>query len=96
MPDSWAGVRNEIDTLERTGAPLSKWKAASGSTERVSTILRLHEITKPLKLGSELEKSELDRLFSIAPDSYHFGFEGNFHALVFFDPSHQPIKVVKW
>jgi hypothetical protein len=96
MPDLWAGVRNEIDALERTGAPLSKWKAASGSAERVSTIVRLHEIIRPLKPGSEREKNELDQLFSSAPDTYHFGFEGNFHSLVFFDASQKPIKVVKW
>jgi hypothetical protein len=96
VPDLWANVRNEIDSLERSGAPLSKWKEASESSERVSTIVRLNEITKPLKTGSELEKSELEKLFSSAPDTYHFGFEGNLHSLVFFDASHQSMKVVKW
>jgi hypothetical protein len=96
MPDLWTTVRNEIDTLERTGAPLSKWKEASVSNERISTILRLHEMTKPLKSESELEMSELEKLFSNAPDTFHFGFEGNFQSLVFFDASAQPIRVVKW
>lgn len=96
MPDIWAAVRNEIDMLERTGAPLLKWKEACGSSEQISTVLRLHEITKPVRLESEQERTELDQLFSSNPDTYHFGFEGNFHALVFFDASHRPIKVVKW
>lgn len=96
VPDLWGSVRNEIDSLERTGAPLSKWKETSETSERVSTIARLHEIIKPLKPGSEQEISELERLLSSTPDTYHFGFEGNFHSLVFFDASHQPTKVVKW
>lgn len=96
VPDIWAGARNEIDTLERTGAPLSKWTEASDSSERVSTIVRLHEIIKPLNPGATQEKSEFAKLFSSAPDTYLFGFEGNFRSLVFFDASHQPMKVVKW
>lgn len=95
-PNLWADVRNEIERLERSGAPLSKWKESSESNERVTTILRLHEITESIKFKSEPEKRKFDQLYSSGPETYHFGFEGNFHALVFFDASQNPMEVLKW
>lgn len=95
MESVWASVSADIDRLERAHAPRSEWiKAASDST-RVSSLPQLHSIIVGVHL-EETERQHLDHIFRSSQRTTLFGFEQNFHALVFFDARDVSTHVVKW
>jgi hypothetical protein len=55
----------------------------------------LHEQTKGLRV-TEAEKEELPAAFKKSSRVIEFGFEGDYHALVFFDEAGKSWKVIKW
>ena len=93
MPEIWARIEREIQGLKAGRSTYSQWKAAasvSGLPEPVTSIDRLRSVFaatgKPANdaLAQQHEKELIERFLS-APRTVHFGFECDFHAIVFFD-----------
>ena len=91
--EMFASMRSEIDSLK--GASKEKWISASGSHQKIQSPTELQELTRPI-LFTEDERMQLLNDFNKAHSTMYFGFDGNHHALVFFDPSGAPMRVEKW
>lgn len=96
MDTAWSGIRDGINKLEDQHANEDGWrKASEPPPEVISSISDLHERTKHLEI-TVTEREGLPAAFNRSSRVIHFGFEGNFHALVFFDESGKSWKVIKW
>ena len=94
MPDLWQSIAGDIAELERSHAPKKEWdhKAESGRTVRDTT-----ELSAVLSQSglSPSDRSEAILRFKNVEEVVHYGFESNFHALVFFK-NDAPLLVKKW
>lgn len=95
MPKIWAGVVDEIRSLEKTKSVKSKWSAAAESEELVKTREQLEGILNRSRL-SEQERALARQMFKSGQLIAHFGFEADYHALVFFDATQKPTRVFAW
>lgn len=86
-------MRDEIASLEN--AAKSEWKSTAGSSDEIKSRKDLERITEGLVFGEgewEAILADYDRAASVT----HFGFDGNYHALAFFNSSQRPFRVEKW
>lgn len=97
IDEIWASIRAEIDRLEQEHATSAEWQKAKAleDSARVKSLENLHSIIKGLELDAS-EKKQLDELFTNSSKTMHFGFECQYHALVFFDSNDRSKYVVKW
>lgn len=97
MPRIWAGIGAGITELENAHAPEDAWaKEATGADPRpIRSLAELMEETKELNLTPR-DRAGLPDDFSNSSRVVHFGFDCDFHALVFFDDSKRAWKVIKW
>ncbi len=86
-------MRSEVDSLE--GASKDKWISGSGSHEEIKSLKELQELIQPISF-TDSERMQLMTDFGRAHSTTHFGFDGNYHALVFFNSSGIPIREEKW
>ena len=91
--DPYKSIRDKIDSLERS--PKNEWIASTDSCEQINTIKELEDLIQPISF-SEDERRQLLSDYEQAHTTYHFGYEGNYHALVFFTSTGNPIRVEKW
>lgn len=96
----WAGVMDGINKLEDAHASEDEWRKASvpppePKPEVVRSITALNELTKDLGL-TDAQRLELPAAYNKSSRVIHFGFECNYHALVFFDDAKRAWKVIKW
>jgi hypothetical protein len=91
MPEIWAGLERKIQGLKEAQSTYSQWKmAATESAEPVTSLEQLRlafaATGKPADEGTAKRDEELlVSHFLSAPRTVHFGFECDFHAIVFFD-----------
>lgn len=95
MDAIWGSVRGKIDSLEAEHAALNEWKKSALSCHAISSIARLREETRDLGLA-ETEREELSKAFSKSSSVFHFGYDFNYQALVFFDAASKAWMVIKW
>lgn len=100
MEAAWAGVRSAINKLDEDHASEDEWRKANvpppePGPEVVRSIAALSELTKDLGL-TDAERLELPAAYNKSSQVVHFGFECNYHALVFFDDAKRAWKVIKW
>lgn len=95
MPSIWQGIRTDIDALEKSKASPLQWEKQSESVEHILDDRQLSQLTAHLSLV-ESEQTALQWYRSTAAQTIHYGFEGNHHALVFFDLHNKPSHVLKW
>ncbi|OYW31616.1 MAG: hypothetical protein B7Z47_00530 [Chthoniobacter sp. 12-60-6] len=96
MDAAWSEIRDGIGKLENEHAHEDDWrKASEPHPEVVSSISDLNEQTKSLEI-SVSEREGLPAAFNKSSRVIHFGFECNYHALVFFDEAGKSWKVIKW
>lgn len=95
MPDIWAGIRSKIDDLETLRAPASTWSQVADeetpvvSDKQLTGILQLASFSQPEVLAAQ-------STFNRCAKTVLFGFEGNYHALVFFQSAGVAHSVIKW
>ncbi|HYF36231.1 MAG TPA: hypothetical protein VD994_13135 [Prosthecobacter sp.] len=94
MPQIWAGIVEGILTLERRRAPRPEWRAAAEFEEVVRSRKDLEKVVDGLALD-DLTEVEAVALYQRSRLVAHYGFEGNFHALVFFDGRGRALKVLR-
>ena len=95
MPDAWAAIHSKIDRLENSHATPAEWTKAADGSEKITRISQLHTTLTTLLLDAS-EQRQLDKLFRTSARTIHFGFECNYHALVFFDSNDRPVRILKW
>jgi hypothetical protein len=95
MPKIWSGIVDQIQGLERAHAPKQEWEQAASDSVRVATKEQLVDMLGMGLLSPE-DKRKAVAAFYQASDVQHFGFDGDFHALVFFSESGHPMLVVRW
>lgn len=95
MPGIWAGTVAGIEDLQLRRATIPEWEASAADSKVVGSIGELKEVLARVPLA-EREMSGLVAEFAAAVKVLHFGFEGNFHALVYFDQSGRAYRTVKW
>lgn len=95
MPVIWATIRNEIEVLETKQAAPDQWARKAESSERIFNKEQLTHTVAHLTLPVP-EKERLLMYLSSSTQAIHYGFEGNYHALVFFDAQNKPSHVLKW
>jgi hypothetical protein len=95
MPVLWAVARNEIEQLESTTQKRPVWAATAESDETILSPSKLSSILTDLRL-SDSEKRQAFAAFDKAEAVCHYGFECNYHALVYFDLSDKPFHVLNW
>jgi hypothetical protein len=96
MDAGWSRIRDRIDKLGDEHAHEADWrKASEPQSEVVSSISDLHEQTKDLEITAA-EREVLPAAFNKSSRVVNFGFECNYHALVFFDQAGKCWKVIKW
>jgi len=94
MPGIWSSIRADIVRLEAKHAPKHEWNEATSESSKITSIQSLLETVPPDI--AENDGSAIADLFSKSSEVVHYGFEGDYHAVVFFDVSKRPIKVLKW
>jgi hypothetical protein len=95
MEAAWAGIRADIDKLEVGHARLDEWKKSTPEFNAISSLPALKENTQNLGISDD-EQRELHDAFAKSSSVFHFGYECNYHALVFFDAAKRAWKVIKW
>ncbi len=95
MPNIWASVVDEILRLEKTKSTKSEWSAVAESEELVEAREQLEGILNESKL-SEQERMLALQMFQSGPLITHFGFDADYHALVFFDATQRSTRVFAW
>ena len=95
MTGLWASVGDEIRSLEDTKSIKAKWSAAAESEEPVKTREQLDGILNRSRL-SEQERTQARQMFKAGQLIAHFGFDADYHALVFFDATQRPARVFAW
>ena len=94
MPTLWTGIREDIDKLEARQASQSEWDKLAAEKLRITSVAKLLEmVPQPL---SKSEAEEITERFHTSALTVHYGFDSNFHALVFFDSELRARKVIKW
>ena len=94
MPAIWSGIRTDIDKLEARHAPKTDWDKSAPENFRITSIAKLLEVVpQPL---SKSEAEDISDQFRTSALTLHYGFDCNFHALVFFDGEMKSRKVIKW
>jgi hypothetical protein len=86
-------IRDRIDSLEN--ASESEWESAAASSEEVASLDELASLTRNVGFAPG-ERMGLVADFHRAARVTHFGFEANYHALVFFQASGKPFRIEKW
>lgn len=94
MPAIWSGIRADIDKLEATHAPKTDWDKSAAEKIRITSIAKLPEVIPPPL--SESEADEMSNQFRASALTVQYGFDCDFHALVFFDTEMKTRKVIKW
>lgn len=95
MEHIWAGIGSKIVHLEESHATVDEWTKAAGEVTRIRNAEELRGSLRYTELSSE----EMDRAlaeFSSATRTIHFGFDCNYHALVFFGKNNRSSYVIRW
>ena len=98
MEAAWSGIRENINKLESEHVFEDEWRKAAElhpEPKAVQSITELKKQTEGMEFTS-LERDQLTKDFNISSRVIHFGFECNYHALVFFDDAKRAWKVIKW
>lgn len=90
MPAIWRGVCEGIDDREKRHASYEEWRSDAESHERLESYQALMSALPAGYPAAGLAKS-----FASSSKVIKFGFEGNFHAIVFFDSNGRSWKVIK-
>jgi hypothetical protein len=95
MPAIWAEIAAEINTLKKINATQAQWAKAAASAKRITTPTQFH--TAIACLGSPPDDAErqrrdehLEQLFRTSHRTFHYSWECDFSAIVFFDASGHP------
>tara|TARA_R110002049_G_scaffold160606_1_gene325581 strand:- start:551 stop:937 length:387 start_codon:yes stop_codon:yes gene_type:complete len=91
----WESIRGEINHLEASHATLKDWRQAAGEEQQLNTA----DETRAFLEGTGLSSNDIDHAtssFSTAAKVIHFGFDCNYHALVFFDQADRASFVINW
>lgn len=93
VSDGWDEWADEIAKLKSPGTPKYDWdqKASTGSTQAVTSESDIRQIISRYEDMTDEERGHLLDLFSRARGTVHYGFEGDFRALVFFDEDNRTI-----
>lgn len=91
MQAAWGVIAEEINELERTHAAVAEWRRGSESAVLVNSEEELLALV-PSGLSNKLVRLEFARSAKVI----HFGFECDYHALVFFDGGGRAREVFKW
>lgn len=94
MPAIWRNVSSQIARLERSSATKSEWASSASSSDAVTSHENLTLILGRSRLV-EADQMETNKLFKSVDEVMHFGFDDDFHALVFFIRG-RPVAVKKW
>ena len=95
MERIWASIRERIDSLEARRASHVEWSRAADESRDITDLASLRSTLAPAKLSSA-ETQRIEALFRSSRRTVEYGFEGDFHALVFFDSADRAMHVVKW
>ena len=90
MQAPWAEIRSTINRLEMEHATEAQWKMKSENSEVVPSVSALVDIC-PMCVTIKGIAQDFQR----SPKVVHFGFEGGFHALVFFDATGRSGRVLR-
>lgn len=94
MTDLWSETRNKILNLERSNASEIEWAALADSSDIIEDKKELSRILSSVSISEQRRKACL-YLFDGHYKAIHFGFDSNYHALVFFKGD-KSILVEKW
>ncbi len=91
----WNQIASTIDNLEASKATPDKWAANAEHSEEVHTEQQMSLLIARMAMPAD-ERAALVRIYKSSDKVVHYGFEGDFHALVFFDDQSKAQRVVKW
>ena len=95
MDSIWAGIRDDICRLEETHASLDEWRQRAAEEQVLQSADELRSALRETGL-TEVDLAEALRKRSRAAKVIHFGFDCDYHALVFFDKGKRAESVIKW
>jgi predicted PurR-regulated permease PerM len=93
MPAIWQRLRSDIDNLEARRSPHVEWRQHAESAERIASSSALESLISYL---APQARTEARQAFQHSASTWHYGFEGNHHALVNYSVDGRPLKVIKW
>lgn len=95
MPLLWSGIRDDIERLEKARGSYSEWVSLSDGHTILHNSDSVREALKSTRLSDD-EVTQVALVSAKGIRTVHFGFEGNFHALVTFGKDDRSTQVVKW
>lgn len=95
MERIWASIRERIDSLEARRASRLEWSRAADESRDITDLASLRATLVRNELPSA-ETQRIEALFRSSRRTVEYVFEGDFHALVFFDSADRAMHVVKW
>lgn len=95
MATLWNKVGDKVELLGSRNASRSEWKSESESEEPITNQRQLRECIERSRLETHA-KTEAFEIFRTSEFVAHYGFDADYHALVFFDKSRHSIRAFKW
>lgn len=95
MLSMWSKVGDQIELLESKNATQREWKSASESEVLIKSSEQLAELIERSRLEPKV-KSDILQGYNPNRLTAHYGFDADYHALVFFDKVQKSTRVFKW
>ena len=93
MPELWKSIADRIDAMEREHAPDAVWRENKDSGSIPQEIRTASELFSACPAGYPSQGLQTD--FARSTKVVHYGFECDYHAIVFFDADGRAWKVIK-
>jgi len=95
MESIWADILSNIVRLDAMHASMADWQKSSTEEHPLRSSDEVRTVLKSTRLTLD-EVDQAVRAFKAASRSVHFGFDCDYHALVFFDKKDRSSSAILW
>ncbi len=95
MESIWADIRSKVVGLDESHASRAEWQKASCEQYPLQSADEVRNVLKETSL-TQNEVDEAAEAFKTASQTIHFGYDCDYHALVFFDRNGNSSSAILW
>ena len=95
MKSIWADIRSNMARLNEAHASMADWQKSSTEEHPLRSSYEIRKVLKSTHLTLD-EVDQAVKAFKAASRSVHFGFDCDYHALVFFDEKNRSSSAIFW
>ena len=95
MESIWSGIRSRMVRLDESHASRAEWQKASCEQHHLQSADEVRKMLKETSLTQD-EVGKATAEYKTASRTIHFGFDCDYHALVFFDRNDNSSSAILW